>query len=88
MAAQLNEVIETLERTVEVTAGLGLELTAELLRMARLDVLMRLHGIADEELEALRKALVEARNTEPESKIDLRTRSSIFRPRKRSAAVR
>jgi hypothetical protein len=40
--------------------------------MARLDLLMRLYGISDEELEAFRETLVDAKNTDPENKIALR----------------
>jgi ribosomal protein S13 len=72
MAAQLNEVIGTLERTIDVTAGLGLDTAAALLRMARLDVLMRRYGISDEELEAFREALDNPKNTDPENEAALR----------------
>jgi ribosomal protein S13 len=72
VAARLNEVIGTLERYIGMTAGFGLDLAAELLRMARLDLLMRLYGISDEELEAVRKALDDAKNTDPENKTALR----------------
>jgi organic hydroperoxide reductase OsmC/OhrA len=67
-AACLNEVVKTLERDIEVTAAVGLDSTAELLRMARLDLLMHIHGISDEELQALIEAL-SAKNLSPESKI-------------------
>jgi ribosomal protein S13 len=72
MAAQLNEVIGTLERTIDVTAGFGLSLAAELLRMARLDLVMRLYGISDEELQAVGEALDDAKSTGAENKIALR----------------
>jgi hypothetical protein len=72
VAARLNEVIGTLERNIDVTAGLGLDTAAALLRMARLDLRMRRYGISDEELEAFRQALDDAKNTDPENKIALR----------------
>src|ERR1700688_543873 len=72
VAAHLNEVIGTLERYIDVTAGFGFGLAAELLRMARLDLLMRLYGISDEELEAFREALDNAKNTDPENEAALR----------------
>jgi hypothetical protein len=72
MAAKLDEVVGTLERTIDVTAGFGLDVTAELLRMARLDLLMRLYEISDEELEAFREALGGAKNTDSENKAALR----------------
>jgi ribosomal protein S13 len=70
-AARLNEVIGTLERTIEMIAGFGLDLAAELLRMARLELLMRLYEITDEELEAFREAMDNAKSADPENKIAL-----------------
>jgi ribosomal protein S13 len=81
MEQRLNEVIETLERYIDVTSGFGLDLAAWLLRMAKMDLLMRLHGISDEELQALREALDDPKNTGPENKVAPRTRSSISRKR-------
>jgi len=79
VAAHLNEVIGTLERYIDVTAGFGLGLAAELLRMARLDLLMRLYGISDEELQALREALDDPKKAGSKNKTSLRTGSSISR---------
>jgi ribosomal protein S13 len=81
MERQLNEVIGTLERYIDVTSGFGLDLAAWLLRMAKLDLLMRLHGISDEELQALREALDDGNEKSSENKIARRTRSSISRKR-------
>jgi ribosomal protein S13 len=79
MTARLNEVIEALERAIDVTARCNLGVAAELLRMARLDLLMRVYEITDEELQVLREALDNAKRTGSEKKIALRTRSSISR---------
>jgi hypothetical protein len=72
MAAQLNEVIGTLERYIGLTAGFGFGLAAELLRMARLDLVMRLYGISDEELKAVGEALDDAKSMGSENKTALR----------------
>jgi hypothetical protein len=53
VAARLLEIVEHLERDAKVTAASGLHVTTKLLRMARLDLLCRVHGISDDELEAI-----------------------------------
>jgi hypothetical protein len=53
LAARLNEIVIRLERDAEVTAACGLPVAAKLLRMARLDLLCRIHGISDGELRAI-----------------------------------
>jgi hypothetical protein len=53
VAAQLLEIVEHLERDAKVTATSGLHVTTKLLRMARLDLLCRVHGISDGELQAI-----------------------------------
>jgi hypothetical protein len=53
VAAQLIEIIEHLERDAKVTAASGLHVTTKLLRMARLDLLCRIHGISDGELQVI-----------------------------------
>jgi hypothetical protein len=53
VAARLNEIVVSLERDAEVTAAYGLFVTSKLLRMARLDLLCRIHGISDGELQAI-----------------------------------
>jgi hypothetical protein len=58
VAARLNEIIGRLERDAEVTAECGLPVASKLLRMARLDLLCRIHGISDDELEAIGDELV------------------------------
>jgi hypothetical protein len=50
--AHLDEIVKHLERDIEVTAACGLELTAKLLHMARLDLLCKIHAISDTELHA------------------------------------
>jgi hypothetical protein len=53
VAAQLLEIIEHLERDAKVTADCGLHVATKLLRMVRLDLLCRIHGISDGELQAI-----------------------------------
>jgi hypothetical protein len=53
VAAQLLEIVEHLERDAKVTAACGLQVTTKLLRMARLDLLCRVHDISDGELQAI-----------------------------------
>jgi len=50
--AHLDEIVKHLERDIEVTVACGLELTAKLLHMARLDLLCKIHAISDTELLA------------------------------------
>jgi hypothetical protein len=53
LAARLNEIVMRLERDAEITAACGLPVTTTLLRMARLDLLCRIHDISDGELQAI-----------------------------------
>jgi len=53
VAARLNEIAIRLERDAEFTAACGLPDTAKLLRMARLDLLCRIHNISESELRAI-----------------------------------
>ena len=57
VAARLNEVVKNLERDIAVLASCKFHLTVKLLRMARLDLLARIHGISDHELTAFAEAL-------------------------------
>ena len=52
-AAELFEIVKRLERDAKVTAACGLQVATKLLRMARLDLLCRIHGISERELQAL-----------------------------------
>lgn len=53
LAARLNEIVVRLEHDAEVTAACGLPVTTKLLRMARLELLCRIHDISDRELQAI-----------------------------------
>ncbi len=57
VAAQLLEIVARLDRDAEVAAACGLHVAAKLLRMARLDLLCRVHGISDGELQAIGEEL-------------------------------
>ena len=65
---RLKEIAGTLERDIDDIEALGLDFTAELLRIAKLDLLMRIHGISEEELQAFGDAL-SANYLNPENKI-------------------
>ena len=56
--ARLDAVVKNLEQNIEVTAACGLEVTADLLRMARLDLLCQIHDISDDELQAFIDELI------------------------------
>jgi hypothetical protein len=51
-SARLLAVVKRLERDIEVTSADGLPAAAQLLRMARLDLLCQIYGISDDELTA------------------------------------
>jgi hypothetical protein len=70
VAGRLNEVVTALERNIVVADESGADCAAALLRMARLDLLTHIHGISDEELEALRNAL-DANNQNYERKMHI-----------------
>jgi hypothetical protein len=53
IAARLLEVVQDLDRDVEVTAACGLGVTTKLLRMARLDLLCLIHDISEGELQTI-----------------------------------
>jgi len=61
LAARLNDIVVRLERDAEVTAACGLLVATKLLRMARLDLLCRMHDISDGELQAISDELARDR---------------------------
>lgn|GEM_PF-2690005 len=54
---RLNAIVAALNDYIEVVRAYELDETAALLRMAKLDLQMRIHDISDEELQALCEAL-------------------------------
>jgi len=52
IVARLNEVVQSLESNVQVTAVCGRRVATELLQMARLNLLCDIHEISDAELRA------------------------------------
>ena len=54
---RLNGIVAALNDYIEVVRAYDLDETAGLLRMAKLDLQMRIHDISDEELQALCEAL-------------------------------
>src|SRR5260370_7623263 len=54
---RLNGIVATLNDYIDVVRAYDLDETAALLRMAKLDLQMRIHDISDEELQALCEAL-------------------------------
>lgn len=77
MAERLQAILATIENHIEVLRKFGLDGTAHMLAIAKLDLQMRLHGISDEELNALCEALDAANHRSRNGKvIDLVTRIS------------
>jgi hypothetical protein len=76
IADQLREMAAVLEQQIAIAKRFGLGDTAMLLRMAKLEVELKLHGISEEELRALTEVL-EARLAESAGAtvIDLKTRT-------------
>ena len=58
-SARLERIATLLDQHIEELAGLGLEGTAKVLRLAHLDLKMRMHSITDRELRALCDAIEE-----------------------------
>jgi hypothetical protein len=74
---RLRPVLAAIDDQIDVLRGLGLDGTAQLLAIARLDLQMRLHGISHEELDALCEALESAnRNSRIAEVIDLASRAA------------
>jgi hypothetical protein len=77
IAERLRPVLAAIDDHIDVLRGLGLDDTAQLLAIARLDLQMRLHGISHEELDALCEALESAnRNSRIAEVIDLASRAA------------
>src|SRR5262245_65342301 len=54
MAERLQAILATIDDHIDVLRRFGLDGTAHMLAIAKLDLQMRLHGISDDELNALR----------------------------------
>ena len=77
MAERLQAILATIDDHIEVLRSFELTDTAQILAIAKLDLQMRLHGISDEELNALCEALEEANHRSQNGKvIDLASRAS------------
>jgi hypothetical protein len=77
MAERLQAILATLDDHIGVLRRFGLDGTAHMLAIAKLDLQMRLHGISDEELSALCEALETANQRARNGKvIDLASRAS------------
>lgn len=77
MAERLQAILATIDQQMDVLRELGLDGTAHMLAIAKLDLQMRLHGISDEELNALCEALESANHPSRNGKvIDLASRAS------------
>jgi hypothetical protein len=77
VVARLNEVVRSLEGSVEVTDACGCEVVTKLLRMARLNLLCEIHGIADAELQAFADELGRKQPTRKASVVYLAERKRI-----------
>ena len=71
IVARLNEVVQSLESNVEVTAICGRRVATELLRMARLNLLCEIHEISDAELQAFADELERQQSARKDSIIYL-----------------
>jgi hypothetical protein len=77
MAERLQAILATIDDHIDVLRRFGLDGTAHMLAIAKLDLQMRLHGISDEELSALCEALESASHRSRNGKvIDLASRAS------------
>ncbi len=77
MAEQLQAILAAVDDHMEVLRGFGLDSTARMLAIAKLDLQMRLHGISDEELSALCEVLESSERRLRDAKvIDLASRAS------------
>jgi hypothetical protein len=76
--------VQRLDEVIAAVSASGLQETASLLRIARLDLLVRLHGIAAEELELLTSTLA-CNGAKPKKEAG---RRSLHRPGKRRSADR
>jgi len=76
-AERLPAVLAAIDDQIDVLRSLGLDGTARLLAIARLDLQMRLHGISHQELDALCEALESTnRHARPAEVIDLASRTA------------
>ena len=77
MAERLQAILATIDDHIDVLRRFGIDGTAHMLAIAKLDLQMRLHGISDEELNALCEALESANQRSRNGKvIDLASRAS------------
>jgi hypothetical protein len=60
MSDQLQAIISAAEKHISVLRTLGLEDTARIFAIAKLDLQMKLHGISDDELTAFCEAVAAA----------------------------
>jgi len=81
MATQLQAIIAATNQHIRTLHALGLSSTAQMYAIAKLDLLMRMHGISEDEFKALREALEAGAGVACEAEvIDLAGRSGNVAP--------
>jgi hypothetical protein len=80
--ALLDDLVKQVEHIIDRAVNVGLSDAVYLLRMARLDLLMRRHGIRDAELRAINRA-VQRRSEGAADGVVLRPRAERSRTRRR-----
>ena len=81
--ARVKRIALLLDEHIEELAGLGFDSTAALLRIARLDLQMRMHAITDGELRALCDVLEDRKAPSQSSVVMFPERVSLKRRRAR-----
>jgi hypothetical protein len=82
VTGRLEGLLALLERQIEELEELGAQETAKLLRIARLDLKMRMHNVSDKELREL-CAAIERQTAPPESARVIAFPSTPVRRRRR-----
>jgi UV DNA damage repair endonuclease len=76
-AERLQAILAAIDNHIQALRDLGLDDTARILAIAKLDIQMKLHDISDEELKAFCEAVGSASHQLREAKVsDLRFRAS------------
>jgi hypothetical protein len=69
MARQLQDIVAVTNQHIRTLQALGLSGTAKLFAIARLDLLMNMHGISEQEFRAFCEALEQGAGTAREAEV-------------------
>ena len=69
MAERLRAILAATDDHIDVLRSFGLDGTAQLLAIVKLDLQMQLHGISDEELDAFCEALESAKRKSRDAEV-------------------